>query len=159
MTLKVEEILEKRGVEYRVIKLRAPAFTVADVHAYSDGKTNAEETCKTIILRGKKTNKKFAVFLRGGDKVHFSVAKRLFGEEMAIATAEEVKEVSGVDPGAVCPFMLTAPLFVDKKVLELETINCGSGDHLHGLEFKTKDLGKGVRYEVVELAKEVDNGE
>jgi len=157
MELRVEGVLKDKGIEYRLIKMRAAAFTVDDVAKYSDGKINPEETCKTIILSGKKTGKKAAVFLRGASKVNFSGAKKLFGEEMAIATAETVKEVSGVDPGAVCPFMLTAPLYVDKKVLALETINCGSGDHLHGLEFKTKDLGKGVKYEVVEVAKEVDN--
>ncbi len=136
-------MLRDKRITYRLIKMRAAAFTVDDVAKYSDGKINPEETCKTIIVSGRKTKKKFAVFLRGGDKVNFSGAKKLFGEEMAIATAAEVKEASGVDPGAVCPFMLTSPLYVDKKVLELETINCGSGDHLHGLEFKAKDLEKG----------------
>lgn len=161
MELPVEKILRKERIAYRLIKLPAKAYTFDDVVKYlkddlnSDKKANLnlEEICKTIILKGKKTNKKFAVLLKGGDRINFLAAKELFKERATIADASEVKEVSGVEPGAVCPFLLNVPLFVDKKVKDLENIHCGSGNHLYGLEFKTEELAKAVNYKIVDLAK------
>jgi prolyl-tRNA editing enzyme YbaK/EbsC (Cys-tRNA(Pro) deacylase) len=114
---------------------------------------NPEEICKTIIMRGRKSDKIAAVLLKGGDMINFSEAKKLFGEEMALATREQVKEAAGVEPGAVCPFLLTVSLLVDVKVMDLKRMNCGSGDHLYGLEIGTKDFAKVVEHKIVALAK------
>ncbi len=153
MELEIEKLLKDKQIEYRLIKLKQNAYTVDDVVEYSEGNINSEEICKTIALKGKKTGRMVAVLLRGNDRVNFSEAKILFGEEMTIADQEQVKEVAGVEPGAVCPFLLSVPLFVDRKVLDLKRINCGSGDHLYGLEFRTEDLARVMSYEIVNLAK------
>jgi len=153
MKLQVEKILDERQVKYRLIKLTRKAYTVEDVIKYSDEEINSDEICKTIILRGKKSGKNIAVFLKGRDKVSFSALKNILGEEMAIANEKQVKEASGVDPGAVCPFMLNVSLFTDKNVLALDVINCGSGNHLYGLEFNASDLDKKLRCKVADLTK------
>lgn len=146
MVLEVENVLRDKAISYRLIPLKQNAFTVDDVITYSEEAVDPDEICKTIIVRGKKSNKKMAILLKGRDKLDFSKAKKLFGEEMTIATGEQVKEASGVEPGAVCPFLLRVPLYVDKQVESLERINCGSGHHLFGLEFMRKDLEKGTQY-------------
>ena len=153
MELQIEKLLKEKGIEYRLIKLSQNAYTVDDVVKYSKVDINSEEICKTIILRGKKTGKKIAIFLRGNDKLNFSEAKKVFGEEMMIASEEQVEEASGVKPGAVCPLLLKIELLVDKKVIDLEKVNCGSGNHLYGLEFNMKDLARGANYKIVDLAK------
>lgn len=153
MSLAVEKILKEKGIWHQVIALSDKAFTVDDVVKFSKRDINPDEICKTIILRGKKSGNKLAVFLRGNDRLDFSKVKKLCGEEMAIASAEEVKEASGVEPGAVCPFLLSVPLYVDSGVQALNNINCGSGDHLYGLEFKFKDMDKVVSYKIEDLAK------
>ena len=153
MALAVEKVLKEKGIAYRLVPLSDKAFTVADVMRLADGLVKAEEVGKTIIIRGKKTGQKVAVLLRGNDKLDFVATKRLFGEEMSIASPEQVQEASGVEPGAVCPCLLSVPLYVDRKILELENIHCGSGDHLVGLEFATKALNKAVDFQIVELAK------
>lgn len=153
MELQIEKLLKEKGVEYRLIKLSQNAYTVNDVVKYSEGDVESEEICKTIILKGKKTGKNIAILLRGNDRLNFSEAKKNFVEEMTIANEEQVKEVAGVGPGAVCPLLLNTGLSVDKRVLNLERINCGSGNHLYGLEFRTKDLAKMVDYKIVDLAK------
>jgi len=153
MELKVEKLLRDKKIEYRLIKLSQNAYTVDDVVRYSEENVNPDKICKTIVLRGRKTAKKTAVLLRGNDKLDFSGAKKFFGEEMTFANPEQVEEAAGVEPGAVCPFLLKVALFVDRRVTTLERINCGSGNHLYGLEFATKDLAKGIDYEVVDLAK------
>lgn len=153
MELPVERLFKVKEIDYRLIELSQEAFTVDDVIRYSMGDINPKETCKTIILKGKKTSQKVGLLLRGKDKIDFSAAKKFLGEEVTVATPEEVKDVAGVEPGAVCPVSLTVPLLVDAYVLVLEKINCGSTDHLQGLEFKTDDLIKLVNYEVINLAK------
>ncbi|MBI4134531.1 MAG: YbaK/EbsC family protein [Candidatus Sungbacteria bacterium] len=152
--VRIEEVLTQKNIPHRLIELRQEAFTVDDVVNFSKGDINPSEICKTIILKGKKSGKRYAILLRGSDRLNFSAAKQLLGEEMRIGDAGDVKEVTGVEPGAVCPFLLDVPLFVDKRVLELENINCGSGEHLYGLEFVPEDLGKGVSYQVGDFAKE-----
>lgn len=106
-----------------------------------------------MILRGRKSGKKVAILLRGNDRVDFSKAKKFFGEEMAIADEEQVKEAAGVEPGAVCPFLVNVLLFVEKGVMNLKRINCGSGNHLYGLEFITADLIKWRDFQETDLAK------
>jgi len=153
MELEVEKLLKEKGIWYRLVKLSQNAFTVDDVVKYSEGNINPEEICKTIILKGKKTGKKAAILLKGKDRLNFSLVKKIFGEEMTVANHEQVKEAAGIEPGAVCPFLLNVSLFVDKAVFNSEKINCGSGNHLYGVEFKAKDLAKGVSYKIVDLAK------
>lgn len=153
MELQVEKLLKEKKVEYRLIKLSQNAYTVDDVVKYSKGDINPIEICKTIILRGNKTGKKTAILLRGNDRVNFSEVKKIFGEEVTVANEGQVREAAGVEPGAVCPFLLNVTLLVDRRVMDLERINCGSGNHLYGLEFKSKDLTKVVDYKIVDLAK------
>ncbi len=153
MELKIEQVLKSKGVDYRLLKLSQNAFTVDDIVKYSEGDVDVSGICKTIILKGKKTGKTIAVMLKGTDKVGFSKVKKLTGEEMGVATPDQVKEVANVEPGAVCPFLLNVDLLVDTEVMNLQKINCGSGDHLFGLEFKTEDLIKCVEYKVADVAK------
>ena len=65
----------------------------------------------------------------------------------------EVRKAVGVDPGAVCPITLNMGLLVDSKVMETEKINFGSGNHMYGLEIRTRDLKKVVAFRVVDVAK------
>ncbi len=65
---------------------------------------------------------------------------------------EEVKEITGVDPGAVCPVMVPVPVIVDMKVLELENVNFGSGNHMFGIEIKRRDLDKALEYELADIS-------
>jgi len=153
MDLLVEKLLKEKSIDYRLIRLDEKAYSVDDVVRNLEGNINLDEICKTIILRGKKTNQKIAILLKGNTRLSFSEVRKFFKEEMAIANEEQVKEASGVEAGAVCPFLLNTKLFVDKKVLNLEKINCGSGNHFYGIEFKIKDLIKGVDYETVSLVK------
>lgn len=153
MPFRIVTFLESKNIPYELIELQDIAFTVDDVLRLSDGKLLPEEVCKTIIVHGRKTGTLHAILLRGEDKLHFTKLKKLLGEEVAIASAEEVKQVSGVDPGAVCPFLLTCPLLVEERVLELSTFNCGSGEHLYGLECTVADLEKGVSYQVADMRK------
>ena len=144
-------ILEERGISYRLIELRERAFSVADVIKYAKEKINPDEICKTIILEDE-GGSKYAILLLGKHKIDFAKANKLTGQRLSIVNPEGVKRATGIEPGAVCPILLTIPLFVDRRVLEKEKINFGSGDHLYGLEVHTRDLEKIANFRVVDVA-------
>lgn len=153
MPFRITTFLERNNIPYKLVELQDIAFTVDDVLRLSGGKLLPEEVCKTIIIRGRKTGALRAILLRGEDKLDFSKLKRLLGEEVAIASGDEVRRVSGVDPGAVCPFLLTCPLLIEERVLELSTLNCGSGEHRYGLECKVADLTASLAHQVISVRK------
>jgi len=150
--LRSEEILESKGVEYRLKELEARALSIEDVIRYSKDEINVDEICKTMILKGQKGGK-YAVLLLGKDRVDYGRASKAIGRKVSIAGFAEVKEAVGVEPGAVCPLTLRMDLLVDRKVMDRERINFGSGDHMYGLEIRTRDLEKVVGFRVVDIAK------
>lgn len=153
MELLITKKLTEKNIPFRLIPLDQPAMSVADVVTFSHGQVAFEEICKTIIVKGRKSSKRYGILLYGQDKVNFTKVKKVIGEEATMADATDVKEVAGVEPGAVCPFLLTVPLFVDQKVEKMTRVNCGSGDHLFGIEFDMRDLKRGVQYTVEDFVK------
>jgi len=137
--LEVERLLSEKGIEYRLVELSDRAMTVADVALYSKGDINVEEICKTVIMSDGEGNR-YAFLLIGTDRVDIVKARRLTGKNLRIATAAEVRDSTGVDPGAVCPLTLRIPLIVDTNITILSHVNFGSGHHLYGVEMKTSDL-------------------
>ncbi len=149
--LKSVRILEEKGVEYRLIELECRAISVSDVIRYSKEQVRPEEICKTIILKDGEGDM-YAVFLLGDRRIDFKKARAVIGGEVSIAGYDEVKDATGVEPGAVCPLLLRIPLYIDEGVLSRERINFGSGDHLYGIEIRSQDLSKVVDYELADLA-------
>ncbi len=152
MKLPVEELMDKAGIEYRLIGLNDRAISVDDVIEFSKEFINPEEICKTILVKHKKHY--HALFLRGSDKIDFKRLRDIIGKS-SIASRAEVKMIAGVDPGAVCPLLLDVPVVVDQRVLGLERLNFGSGDHLFGVEIKSVDLSRVLGYVVADFAEEI----
>ncbi len=151
MELKSTKILEEKGISYRLIKLSDKGISFEDVVKYAEDEVNPNEICKTIIVEDKK-GQKYAFFLKGDKKVDFSKAKEIIGSKISIVSYEDLVKETGTEPGAVCPFLLNLPLFVDKKVFELKKINFGSGDHLYGLEINSKDFKKVINFKEVDIS-------
>ena len=149
MRLKVQDVLESKNIQYRIIELKERAITVQDVIKYSKEHINSEEICKTILVKRKKEY--YALFLRGADKIDFKKLRGLIGKT-SIASRDEVHMVSGVNPGAVCPLLLDVPVIVDQRVLSLDKLNFGSGNHLYGVEIASVDLAKVLDYRLADVA-------
>jgi len=149
--LEAERVLHEKGIPYRLIELTDRAMTVADVLRYSRGDFPAEEVCKTVIMRDD-SGGLYAFMLVGSDHVDFLKAKRLTGKKLRVASPAEVRDSTGVDPGAVCPLTLSIPLTIDQRVLKLARVNFGSGHHLNGIEMNTGDLLRAVPHTVADVA-------
>ena len=152
--LEVEHILQNMEIPYRLIELTDRAMTVQDVARFSQGDFKLEEICKTVIMKDDRGGR-FAFFLIGTDRVDFLKAKRHAGRKLTVASPIDVREVTGVDPGAVCPLLLRIPLTVDRNVLRLERVNFGSGHHLYGIEMKTEDFLRAAEPTVDDIAEPV----
>lgn len=149
--VQIEKYLKQQKLPYEVINLSQQAFTVADVVDFG---IKVDEVVKTLVLRiyprsspGLEPSQKVkfvALALRGDDRVDFKKVRRLFGSKTELAKPDEVLKVVGVPIGAVCPIKIGIPLYLDKKVMDLENIHMGSGDLMHGLEMKLADLLKAV---------------
>ena len=149
MRLPVEDFLIETGIKYRIIELIERAISVDDVIEYSKEPINPDEICKTILIKQKKQY--YALFLRGADKINFKKLKDLIGKS-SIASRTEVKEITGVNPGAVCPLLLDVPVIVDSRVLGLDKLNFGSGNHLYGVEISSGDLPRVLEYKLADIA-------
>ena len=148
MVLCVEDILDGAGVEYRVMELTDRAVSVDDVVRLFKGEINPDEICKTILVKSKAGF--ISLFLRGSDRVSFKKLKEVVGKSR-IASPEDVMEITGVLPGAVCPLLVTTPVIVDWKLLRLDRVNFGSGNHLYGIEMKSVDLYRVMDYTVIDF--------
>jgi len=86
--------------------------------------------------------------LMGKDKVDFDkIKKEISCNEVRLARAKEVKEITGYDIGAVPPIAHKQKIrtIVDFKVSNLEDeeiVYCGGGSHYHLLKIRKKDLLK-----------------
>ncbi|MGD9276010.1 MAG: YbaK/EbsC family protein [Candidatus Pacearchaeota archaeon] len=146
------KILKGKNIPYRLIKLSDKGISFEDVIRNAEDKINPDEICKTIVVKDKKENK-YAFLLKGNQKIDFSKVKEVIGKKASIVSFEDLKKSIGKEPGAICPFLLDMPIYIDKKVFETEKINFGSGDHLYGLEIFSKDLNKIIQFQKVEVSK------
>lgn len=151
MELESVRRLVEKGVSYRLLELTEKAFTVEDVVKFAKDEINRDEICKTIILKDEDGNK-YAVLLLGNHRIDFSKMKDAVGRKLRIASYKEVTKETGVEPGAVCPLVLDIPIFIDRRVLDLERVNFGSGDHLYGLEISPRELDIVIDFNVIDFA-------
>ncbi len=144
-------VLRRKGVDFRLIELSQRAVSVEDVVRYSVSEIAVDEICKTILLKGS-DGEMHAALLLGSHRIDFAKVRGVIGVSVRIATFEEIKAATGVEPGAVCPILLRAPLLVDRRVLAKDRINFGSGHHLYGLEIDPRELERLVEYRLVDIA-------
>lgn len=129
--------------------------TIADLEAFT--KVPARELVKTLYFNANedakvKTIKPFAVLLRGSDEVNPIKVKNMLGMTNApeMLTDEQVREVTGANPGSCGPVGLKIPIYADNGIMGLKNYIVGANeDHFHlrnvnhGRDFqitKTADL-------------------
>ena len=129
--------------------------TIADLEAFT--KVPARDLVKTLYFSANedekvKDLKAFAVLLRGSDEVNPIKVKNMLGmsNEPQMLTDEQVREVTGANPGSCGPVGLKIPVYADNGVMGLKNYIVGANeDHFHlrnvnhGRDFqitKTADL-------------------
>jgi len=146
----LENYLNKLGVSFQIIKYEKPVMSSKNAEEHTDG-----IVAKSIILIC--DNKPLLCFLLGKDMIDLNKIKKYFNcNEVRLAKAKEVKEITGYDIGGVPPVGLKQKIktIVDKKVIELDDdqiIYCGGGSHYHLLRISKKDLLKIMEYDIYNI--------
>jgi len=147
--LEVEKILKTKSIQYRLIRLSERVRNHEDAKKYIKD-AEPENDCKTIITKDEK-GEYYAFFLRGMMRIDFTKLKNI-GKKMRIISIEELKELTGKEPGEICPFLLkNINIYVDKRIFQRNKIHFGSGDSKYGLEIFVKDLNKIINFEIVDI--------
>jgi len=148
---KVLQTLDLQSVGYRLLRLPEKAYTVNDVVRLAGVKIN--EICKTILLIDKQNKEPLLVVIPGDKKVDMEKFQRFLGRSLRFARPDEIKEITGHELGALPPYghRRHVATYVDVNLLKENKINFGTGVHNLGVEIKSEDLKKVVKFETVEI--------
>ena len=126
----VLSVLDQSSVPYKIIEID-PEF--ADTAAFCDKYDYPVDfSGNTIIVASRKEPVQYAACLvKASDRIDVNVVvRKLMGvRRLSFATREQTKTLTGMEIGGVTPLALPAdlPVYIDKKVMELDYIILGSG--------------------------------
>jgi prolyl-tRNA editing enzyme YbaK/EbsC (Cys-tRNA(Pro) deacylase) len=146
----LENYLNKLDIIFQIIKYEKPVISTKYVEQQVNG-----IIAKSVLLIC--DNKPLLCFLLGKDTIDLNKIKKYFNcNEVRLAKAKEVKEITGYDIGSVPPVGLKQNIrtIVDKSIIDLndnQIIYCGGGSHYHLLRISKKDLLKVMEYEVYDI--------
>ncbi|MFB6470295.1 MAG: aminoacyl-tRNA deacylase [Vulcanisaeta sp. AZ3] len=127
------------GVPVEVLEFEQGVETVES--ASRESGEPISKIVKTLLI---KAGNEYAVMLVRGDKrVDLNKLSQLLGKEVVMAKAKEVKQVLGVEVGAVTPLSEHVKLLkviMDPSILENEYILCGGGSKNKLFRVNVKDL-------------------
>ncbi len=150
---RVAELLTETGVPYKIVEID-PAY--ADTAQFCEKYGYPlENSGNTIVVASKRGEKKFAACLvRASDRL--DVNKRVRGlmgvSRLSFASAEDTRELTGMEIGGVTPFALPDRLsiYVDARVMELDYVILGSGSRSSKIDVSPSVLRQLPNVEIVE---------
>jgi Cys-tRNA(Pro)/Cys-tRNA(Cys) deacylase len=156
----IAEFLTRHGVPYR-LHTHAPLVSFADGKALLPFDANA--MVKGLVFR-RPAGAYAIVALRGADRADYKKIATALGlrrDELTMASADQVVTDLGMQPGGVTPLPIAASgvpgadVLIDRAVLELATIYCGSGRNDATLEIAGADLVRVSAGRIGDFAKRV----
>ena len=122
--LKVQAIL---GDNYQVLEFDAGTRTAA--HAAAAIGCTVAEIAKSLLFRGKQSNRPVLVIASGDNRVDEKKVATLLGEKISRADADFVREMTGFAIGGVPPVgHATAPItLIDEDLMKFATIWAAAG--------------------------------
>jgi prolyl-tRNA editing enzyme YbaK/EbsC (Cys-tRNA(Pro) deacylase) len=147
----IRDLLRREGIAFREVQ-HAPTYTSEE-----SAKARGEDVRiggKAILM---KTDDIFRLFVvSAARKIDSGAIKRHFGlKKLRFATADELRELTGLVPGSVPPFgepVLPFELFVDPSVLENDRIAFNAGSLTDSIILATADYQQVARPVVFEFA-------
>jgi Ala-tRNA(Pro) deacylase len=135
--LRLEGLLKERGVEFGVLR-HQPVFTSEEAAAVRG--VALSTGAKALIC---KVDDRFVVFVIPADRKLDSkrVRQALGTHGLRFATQEELRELTGLSPGAVPPFgsLFGLPTYCDTCLAENERINFNAGDNSISVSLRFTD--------------------
>lgn len=126
----VLDVLDRLGVEYETIAVDPRYADTADFcERYG---FPLETSANTIIVVSKRGEKRYAACVVTADRrldVNRSVRRLLGVSKASFASAEETRELTGMEIGGVTVFGLPSgvPIYVDEQIMEIDRVVLGGG--------------------------------
>ncbi len=141
------EELKKLGIVYEILE-HPQLISVEEVQKYLG--YGMDDSAATLVMKA--DNKFVAIIRRGDTKLDSNkVKKYLRVTTLRMATEEEFGELTGVPSGAASVYIPTLPTYIDKNIFEKRYINAGSGSLLVTLRYKTNDLNKIPKVQIIDV--------
>ncbi len=114
-----------------------------------------ENSVNAILVRSKTGEKKFALcVLRATDRLNgnHTVRKKLGARKVSFASAEETRELTGMEIGGVTPFCLPEglPIWIDSAVMGCEYVVLGGGNRSCKIKVSPQAIALQVNIEVID---------
>jgi len=156
----IRAILESSSLPFEVLHCDPEKADTADFCQHYN--VPADHSANTILVRSKKGELKFALCVLLANyrlNVNHTVRKKLESRKVSFATAEETRELTGMEIGGVTPISLapSVPIWVDENVMSKEYIILGGGNRSSKLKVSPELLTTISHAEVVaDLALAID---
>jgi Ala-tRNA(Pro) deacylase len=135
----VTEHLQTHGVPFEPIEHQQAYTSIAEARALG---IEASEVLKTVAMRVADGYALMAVPATGRLDMHL-VQAAVGDRHVRLATEEELRrDFPGIELGALPPLgsLLGAPLYVDRELLQHETVVFAAGSQTESVQVKTADL-------------------
>ena len=143
---RIEELLNARGVAFEVLR-HEPVYTSEEAAEIRG--TPLASGAKALVC---KADGRFVMFVIPADRKLASreVRRARRWRKLRFADRDEVKGLTGLEPGSIPPFgsLFGLPTLCDERLGENETINFNAGDHSISVSMRYEDY---VRVESPEL--------
>lgn len=148
----VKTYLDKSGVSYEAVSHPQVFSCVEEAKAL---KIDTDEIAKNLIIKIK--DKHAFVVLPGAHRLDVHKMRDLLGKRARLELEEEMPtDFPKYEVGAVPPLgkLFGHLVYVDKRLLDHETIIFVAGTHTDSIKMKTQDFVNLVKAEIVDLAEE-----
>ena len=137
---KVQDTLNKQGFSCEVVEL--PDSTRTAVEAAQAVDCQVEQIVKSLIFKGKQSDKPILVVASGSNRVNEKRLSELAGEKIEKANADFVRQHTGFVVGGVPPLghVERIQTFIDEDLLQYEEIWAAAGTPHAVFRLTPKDL-------------------
>jgi Cys-tRNA(Pro)/Cys-tRNA(Cys) deacylase len=147
-TSPVTEALDELGIPYRLHIHDHPLQSIEQ--AARERGLESSQIIRSLLFR-LEDDSFILLLMAGPGKVDWTKLRRYLGvSRMTTATTEQVRMITGYEPGAVSPFGLRHPLrmLADWNIQAHEVISLGAGIQKAGVIIKRDDLLKAIQFEM-----------
>jgi Cys-tRNA(Pro) deacylase len=151
LTTAVTRALDELGLEYKLHVHPGPVHTLEQA-AHERG-LSPEQIVRSLVFRLEEGSY-LLVLMPGPAQVSWAKLRHHLGRSrITTASADEVRAVTGYEPGAVSPFGLATPLRIlaDCCLRELDVVSLGAGQRGAGILIKRGDLERVLTVEWTDL--------
>jgi len=133
----LQRLLLELKIDAQIIELKESSHTAAE--AAKALNTDIKNIVKSLVFIA--DGQPVVAMVSGPDLVDpEKVAKELSAKSCRIATAEEVKEITGYAIGGVPPVTLNLPVLIDEAIMTREIVYGGAGSGRHVIKLTPKTI-------------------